>query len=138
HLPFIVKPRKGQEQKIAFLLPTASYLAYANEHMGTNAALVELLGGRLPILDKQTLFLTEHREYGASCYDTHSDGSGVCYSSRLRPILNLRPKHISALGGPGSSLWQFNPHPHITDRLYALGHEVDGITHEDLHYHGLH
>ncbi len=136
HLPFIVKPRKGQEQKIAFLLPTASYLAYANEHMGTNAALVELLCGRLPILDKQSLFLTEHREYGASCYDTHSDGSGVCYSSRLRPILNMRPKHISPLGGQGSSLWQFNADTHITDWLEAMGYAFDVITDEDLHYEG--
>jgi N,N-dimethylformamidase len=136
HIPFAVKPRKGKEKKIAFLLPTASYMAYANEHMGTNAALIELLGGRLPIMDQQTLFLTEHREYGASCYDSHSDGSGVCYSSRLRPILNMRPKHISPLGGHGSSLWQFNADTHITDWLEAMGYEFDVITDEDLHYEG--
>lgn len=137
YLPFVVKPTPGKEKQIAFLLPTASYMAYANEHMATNAALVELVAGRLPILDKHSLFLNEHREYGASCYDSHTDGSGVCYSSRLRPILNMRPKHISALGGAGSSLWQFNADTHITDWLEAMGYEFDVITDEDLHYAGV-
>ncbi|HXG19460.1 MAG TPA: N,N-dimethylformamidase beta subunit family domain-containing protein, partial [Methylomirabilota bacterium] len=136
YIPFVVKPQKGKEKKLAFLLSTASYMAYANEHMGTNAGLIELLSGRLPTLDEKSLFLAEHREYGASCYDSHTDGSGVCYSSRLRPILNMRPKHISALGGHGSSLWQFNADTHITDWLEAMGYDFDVITDEDLHYEG--
>ena len=137
YIPFVVKPAKGKEKKLAFLLPTASYMAYANEHMATNAGLIELLSGRLAPFDKNSLFLNEHREYGGSCYDSHSDGSGVCYSSRLRPILNMRPKHMSALGGDGSSLWQFNADTHITDWLEAQGYDFDVITDEDLHYEGL-
>ncbi|MCS6925707.1 MAG: LamG domain-containing protein [Candidatus Binatia bacterium] len=137
YIPFVVKPAPGQEKRIALLLPTASYMAYANEHLATNTALVELLAGRLVPLDKYSLFLQEHREYGLSCYDTHADGSGVCYSSRLRPILNMRPKHISALGGVGSSLWQFNADTHITDWLEAMGYEFDVITDEDLHARGV-
>ena len=137
YIPFVVKPAKGKEKKLAFLLPTASYMAYANEHMATNAGLIELLSGRLAPFDKNSLFLNEHREYGGSCYDSHSDGSGVCYSSRLRPILNMRPKHISALGGDGSSLWQFNADTHITDWLETQGYDFDVITDEDLHYEGL-
>ena len=137
YIPFVIRPLPGKEKKIAFLLPTASYLAYANEHMAFNAAgLVEVVAGRLPTLDRNSLFLNEHREYGLSCYDSHSDGSGVCYSSRLRPILNMRPKHISALGGHGSSLWQFNADTHITDWLEAMKYEFDVITDEDLHYYG--
>ncbi len=136
YVPFAVKPAPGKEKQIAFLLPTASYMAYANEHMGTNAGLIELVAGRLTLLDQNALFLNEHREYGASCYDSHTDGSGVCYSSRLRPILNMQPKHISALGGHGSSLWQFNADTHITDWLEAMGYEFDVITDEDLHYQG--
>ena len=137
YIPFVVKPAPGKQKKIAFLLPTASYMAYANIHMATNAALSEMLAGRLVQLSHHDLFLNEHREYGASCYDTHSDGSGVCYSSRLRPVLNMRPKHMDPLGGSGSSLWQFNADTHITDWLEAMGHEFDVITDEDLHYQGL-
>ncbi|NOT56351.1 MAG: N,N-dimethylformamidase [Deltaproteobacteria bacterium] len=137
YIPFAVRPQPGKEKKIAFLLPTASYMAYANEHMGTNAGIMEVFAGRLIPLDKYALFLNEHREYGSSCYDVHSDHSGVCYSSRLRPVLNMRPKHISSLGGHGSSLWQFNADTHITDWLDALGYEFDVITDEDLHARGL-
>ena len=136
-IPFVVKPAPGKQRKIAFLLPTASYMAYANIHMATNAALSELVTGRLLELSHHDVFLNAHREYGASCYDTHADGSGVCYSSRLRPILNMRPKHIDTLGGSGSSLWQFNADTHITDWLEAMGHEFDVITDEDLHQQGL-
>ncbi|HYB42949.1 MAG TPA: N,N-dimethylformamidase beta subunit family domain-containing protein, partial [Candidatus Methylomirabilis sp.] len=136
YIPFVVAPAPGQEKRIALLLPTASYMAYANEHMAANSPLIELVSGRLIPFDKYSLFLNEHREYGLSCYDSHSDGSGVCYSSRLRPILNMRPKHISSLGGAGSSLWQFNADTHITDWLEARGYDFDVITDEDLHERG--
>jgi len=136
YVPFVVTPAPGQEKAIAFLLPSASYMAYANEHMAANSPLIELVSGRLIPFDKYSLFLNEHREYGLSCYDSHSDGSGVCYSSRLRPILNMRPKHISSLGGAGSSLWQFNADTHITDWLEANGYEFDVLTDEDLHDRG--
>ena len=137
YVPFAVRPRKGKENKLAFLLPTASYMAYANDRMTTNAAMLEVLAGRLLPFDKYSLFLSGHREYGLSCYDTHSDGSGVCYTSRLRPILNMRPKHMHSLGGKGSSLWQFNADTHITDWLESTGQEFDVITDEDLHSEGL-
>jgi len=78
----------------------------------------------------------EHREYGGSTYDTHSDGSGICYSSRLRPILNMRPKYADWLGGSGSALWQFNADLHITDWLEHKGFKFDVITDEDLHRDG--
>ncbi len=136
-MPFCVKPPLGKAgAKICFLMPTASYMAYANEHMPTNATLAEMLTGQLAVLYPHDVFLNEHREYGASNYDTHSDGSGVCYSSRLRPILNMRPKYASWLGGAGSSLWQFNADGHIADWLEAMGYEFDVVTDEDLHHEG--
>jgi N,N-dimethylformamidase len=138
YVPFAILPPRGTATaKICFLLPTASYMAYANEHMGSDAPVAQLLGGRLVEHERQDLFRNEHREYGASCYDTHSDGSGVCYTSRLRPILNMRPKYRSWLGAVGSTLWQFNADTHITNWLEALGYEYDVITDEDLHYGGV-
>ena len=138
YIPFCVRPKRGiASADIAFLLPTASYMAYANEHMATDAPLAQLLSGRIATFSPEDVFLNEHREYGASNYDTHSDGSGVCYSSRLRPILNMRPKYTMWLGGAGSALWQFNADTHITDWLEAKGHSYDVVTDEDLHYEGL-
>ena len=138
YVPFAVLPPRGQATaKICFLLPTASYMAYANEHMGTDAPIAQLLGGRLVEHERQDLFRNVHREYGASCYDVHSDGSGVCYTSRLRPILNMRPKYKSWLGGKGSTLWQFNADTHIINWLEAMGYAYDVITDEELHYQGV-
>ena len=52
-------------------------MAYANEHMGTDAPIAQLLAGRLVEHQHQDLYRNEHREYGPSCYDTHTDGAGV-------------------------------------------------------------
>jgi len=138
YMPFVVRPPKGKVgAKAVFLVPTASYMAYANEHMPTDASLAEVLTGQLAVLYPNDVFLAENRNFGGSCYDTHSDGSGICYTSRLRPILNMRPNYQSWLGGFGSSLWQFNADTHITDWLEAKGFDFDCITDEDLHYEGL-
>ena len=136
-MPFVVRPEKGKSTaKAVFVLPTASYLAYANEHMATDATLAEHLTGQIAVFQPADVFLNEHREYAGSCYDTHSDGSGVCYSSRLRPILTMRPKYQSWLGGKGSSLWQMNADTHIIDWLEAMEFDYDCITDEDLHNEG--
>ena len=138
YVPFAILPPRGKTTaKICFLLPTGSYMAYANEHMGTDSPIAQLLGGRLIEHERQDLYRNEHREYGASCYDVHSDGSGVCYSSRLRPILNMRPKYRSWLGGEGSTLWQFNADTHILAWLEHFGYDYDVITDEELHAEGL-
>ncbi len=136
-IPFVIRPERGKANSpLVFVLPTASYMAYANEHMMTDASLAEHLTDQVVVMQPTDVYLHEHREYGASCYDTHSDGSGVCYSSRLRPILTMRPKYQSWLGGKGSSLWQMNADSHILDWLEEKGYSYDCITDEDLHYEG--
>ncbi len=137
YMPFVIRPTPGKEKKIAFLFPSASYMAYANEHLATNAWIMEVLTNRLSEMQPYHEFLNVHREYGGSLYDSHSDGSGVCYSSRLRPVLNMRPTIKSALGGMGSSLWQFNADTHITDWLESTGYDYDVISDEDVHEKGL-
>jgi N,N-dimethylformamidase len=135
---FAVGPTPGHEKQLALLLPTASYMAYANDHFGTDGTDNELLNNILTVLSPHDLFLNEHREYGGSLYDLHADGSGVCYSSRLRPVVNMRPKRQNVLAGFGHSrLWQFAADTHITDWLEAMGHEYDVITDEELHDRGL-
>lgn len=138
YIPFSVGPRPGAEAKIAFLMPTASYMAYANEHMAMDSPTIELTANILSCVYPRDVFLNEHREYGESMYDLHTDGSGVCYSSRLRPILNMRPKCEGVIGGAGPSrLWQFNADTHITDWLEAKGFRYDVITDEELHERGV-
>src|SRR5919109_2133373 len=112
-------------------------MAYANERLYWNPGYLEKrplltpLETQPPDLDQ---FLAEHRELGLSLYDVHSDGSGCCYSSRLRPILNMRPKYRA---------WRLHDAPrHFAADLYliawleARGVSYDVITDEQLHTHG--
>ena len=105
YVPFFVRPRRGgATARIAFLVPTFSYLAYGS--MGE---------GLSPL----------------SLYSTHNDGSGITYSSALRPITNMRPKITTR------NPWQFMADTHLVDWLDARGFDVDIITDHDLHREGL-
>ena len=128
YIPFVVRPRRGEAHApLALLLPTASYWAYANRHSEVEWFERENIVGNFASVDPTTLFLHEHPEYGVSMYDDHSDGSGVCYASRLRPVLNMRPKE---------RLWQLPADTHIIDWLDELGFAYDVITEDDLEAEG--
>jgi N,N-dimethylformamidase beta subunit-like, C-terminal len=91
-IPFVVAPPRGTATaRVAVLLPTLTYLAYANERLGRE--MIEPWPGWYPDLDPLDDLVQAHPEWGASLYDTHLDGSGVCHSSLLRPIPNLRPDY---------------------------------------------
>ncbi len=127
--PLFVRAPKGKPtSSLAFLVPTASYLAYANHQMDTSWHFDELSSARFTAINRTDQFLEETYSLGLSTYDLHGDGSGVAHSSRLRPILNMRPK---------SDLWQFNADTHIIDWLAAKGLDCDIITDEDLEHEGL-
>ncbi len=129
YVPFFVRPPRGTANApLALLIPTASYYAYGNWHTLTEWDFVELVLGSFAVLDPATVYLTEHPELGASMYDAHTDGSGVCYASRLRPLVNMRPK---------TWLWQFSADTHITAWLDTKGFAYDIITDDDLHNEGV-
>ena len=134
YIPFFVRPRKGASlSKILFLVPTNSYLAYANNHVyGTIPIDCPEWAGPVSPQDK---FIEENHQN--STYDTHSDSSKVFYTSRLRPIVTMRPKYNfsflnSGRGGP----WQFNGDLHLVDWLDEQGYDYDVATDEDIHQEG--
>lgn len=134
-VPFIVRPPLNTAtSKLCLIMPTNSYMAYSNDNLGTNSVVAQLLAGKVPVMSPSDLYLNEHREYGLSTYSLHSDGSGVCYSSRLRPILNMRPKYRHWLS---PSLWQLNGDLHLTDWLEEKNLDFDVHTDEDLHREGV-
>lgn len=138
YVTFCVRPKPGQPRnKAVFLLPTASYLAYANHRLGLDVPGTEVGMGRLVELSPHHLHLQRHPELAYSFYEVHNDGSGVFYSSRLRPIVDLQPKVQGWLGGRGSGLWQFNADTHILGWLEQAGVDYDVVTDEDLHAEGL-
>lgn len=123
HIVFAVRPDGfGEPADVVLLLPTMTYLAYANEACATFESLQELRGGNYYSLDKGDYYLREHPELGNSLYDSHSDGSGVCYSSSLRPIINMRPKYRQ---------WQYGAPRHLGADLYI----VDWLESQQIPYH---
>ncbi len=132
HLPFFVRPKKPGSA-IAMLIPTCSYLAYANDRLGLEFPTSQLVSAHVPVFHEWDIELSKHPEYASSTYDTYSDGAGVCYSSRLRPIFNMRPKHRMA----GTAVaWQFPADMSIIYWLETKGYDYDVITDEDLHREG--
>lgn len=132
------KPVAGRERpKVAFLAPTAAYMAYANDHNHLLDTAAEMVVNRLLVMQASDLFIQQHPEYGLSLYDSHRDGSGVCYSSYLRPVLNMRPRYAGWLGAYGSGLWQYNADTHLLDWLEHEGIDFDIVTDEDLHRDGV-
>lgn len=129
YITFFVRPPRGSTTaKLAFLASTATYMAYSNYHWQLHDRYAEVTESFWTTLDKGDVFLQEHLEFGLSTYDTHSDGSGVRYASRLRPVLNMAPK---------TPLWSFNPDTHILGWLEEKGIAYDVITDEDLHHEGV-
>jgi len=141
YLAFFIRPPRDPKQmagrpKVAFLAPTCSYIAYANHAEHITARGVEVLMNRMVHFGHSDLYMYDHPELGGSLYDTHADGSGVCYSSRLRPILNFTAQYHSWLGGHGSAVYQYNADTHLFDWLDHNGVDYDVITDEDLHQDG--
>lgn len=138
YVPFFVRPRRGTATaEVAFLAPTLTYQAYANERLYWGPRYRERRGLFTPLETEPPdidAYMAEHRELGLSLYDLHRDGSGCAYSSRLRPILNMRPKYRA---------WRLHNAPrHFAADLYlvgwltARGLPFDVITDEDLHQEG--
>jgi N,N-dimethylformamidase len=132
HVPFFVRALRGRERDVALVLPTASYMAYGNEHLAAGAPMGQAIVGHTPALHALDLLLMEHPELGLSAYDLHSDGSGVALCSRRRPIVNMRPRHRFSFMGT----WQFPSDLYIVDWLEHFGYRYDVLTDEDLHRDG--
>ncbi|XXH02478.1 hypothetical protein Hte_008854 [Hypoxylon texense] len=137
-ITFFVRPEKwtaDNSNKVCLIFSTFTYLAYANErlydHTRVNSA---TLGPGFDInkaLKSAEFYKMQRRvDLGLSCYDHHNDGSGVCYSSSKRPILNARPGYI---------MWGFSRPRELSADLMMLAFlEREGIPYETLTDHDLH
>ncbi len=136
HIPFFVRPRKGAATApIAFLAPTFSYLAYANQKFN-NPDRMAAKGLEPGSSRPQDQFIVNERLH--SLYDLHTDGSCAHYSSRLKPIVNMRPEHrLPPLSLGAGSPHQLSADLHLVDWLEAKSYRYDVITDEDLHHEGV-
>ena len=75
HVVFFLRS-KEPTASIAMLMPTCSYLAYANERIGLDTGMAQVLSSQVTVIHEWDLALSQRPEYGASCYDSHRDGAG--------------------------------------------------------------
>ena len=130
HVVFYVRPPRAGEYgrgqvACAFLVPTASYLAYANYRLRLKPN--PLFGSGDPTCVNDA-YLKQRPELGASLYDVHSDFSGIHFSSRHRPLTNMRPRQ--------NRIWGLPADMNIIAWLENVGLDYEVITDEDLHEEG--
>jgi N,N-dimethylformamidase len=136
-VPFIVsaagRPRAVGSTAAAVLLPTFSWLAYADEHASWERPIKASIGGAAEmIVTDADRFTSRHRLL--SLYELHEDGSGTCISSWRRPVLNFRPGYqLPLVRGPH----QFSADLELLHWLESRGADVDVITDDDLHRDGV-
>jgi N,N-dimethylformamidase beta subunit-like protein/concanavalin A-like lectin/glucanase superfamily protein len=133
-IPFFIRPRKGKPTaKALYLIPTMTYLAYANDRMPSFDQHAAGISSHPVTKDPLDLYLAEHPELAGSIYDHHSDGSGVAYSTRLRPIVTLRYKyHFWIVDSPR----HLAADTYLADWMEHEGIAYDVATDEDLHFEG--
>lgn len=129
-LPFYVLPPRGRATApVAFLASTFTYQAYANHARGNADAAYHARvadWGAYPHNPDQA------RGFGFSTYNRHPDGSGIALSSRLRPILTMRPGYLTFNDARGSGLRHYPADTHLLAWLEAQGIPFDVVTDEDL------
>ncbi|MDR3535180.1 MAG: N,N-dimethylformamidase large subunit [Acetobacteraceae bacterium] len=134
-LPLYILPRRtGPFAKIAFLASTFTYQAYFN-HARDNAD--EAYQGRVKDWGAYPYNPDQYPLYGRSTYNVHLDGSGISFSSRLRPVLTMRPGFLTFNDARGSGLRHYPADTHLLAWLEARGIAFDVITDEDLDDEGV-
>ncbi len=133
-IPFIVRPPQATATApILYLMPTMSYVAYANDRMDASHEHLATLPEEQLNWDPRDLYLADHPEFAMSFYDRHSDGSGCTYSSLLRPIPNLRPQYRHLLTTTPRLLGE---DLYLIDWLDEKGFAYAVETDHDLHHEG--
>jgi len=134
-VPFFVLPSPdAAPAPLALLVPTFSYLAYANErHWWTNPGVEAIAGKPLDAIVAPIEKWAE-RQRLISAYDYHRDGSGCAHASLSRPLVNMRADYIHPLlRGPH----QLGADIATIEWLRATGQPFDIITDHVLHERGV-
>jgi N,N-dimethylformamidase len=133
-VPFFVLPSpEATPAPLALLVPTFSYLAYANErHWWTNPGVEAMAGAPLDGIVAPIERWAE-RQRLISAYDYHRDGSGCAHASLRRPLVNMRADYIHPLlRGPH----QLGADIATIEWLRAIGQPFDIVTDHVLHERG--
>lgn len=134
-IPFFVRPQVGKPQaKVCYLASTFTYQVYSNF---SRAQFDQPFRDRVAAWKAAANYPDDHKDYGLSTYNFHRDGSGVAYSSHLRPLLTWRPNYLAYNDAAGSGLRHLPADTHLTGWLDRMGVAYDVVTDHDLHERGV-
>lgn len=142
NVPFFVVPPKGKPgAALAVLVSTFTYTVYGNHARPEWIAdPVWRAAYQQQAADWKAYPHNpgEHRDYGLSTYNTHTDGSGIALVSWRRPMLNLRIGYFTypypAIRGSG--LRHYPADSHLLLWLARKGIAADLITDAELQEEG--
>ena len=142
NIPFYVLPPKGKRTAdLCVLMSTYTYTVYHNNARveWANPAWVKMWKDQAAAWGAYPYNPGDHREYGLSTYNFHTDGSGICHASWLRPMLTMRCGYITYPDDKirGSGLRHFPADTHLIAWLEAKGYSYDIITDEELDCEGI-
>lgn len=142
NIPFFVVPPKGtRKADLALLVSTFTYTVYHNHARPevTDAKWIGAWNAQAAAWGGYPYNPGLHREYGLSTYNFHSDGSGICHASWLRPMLNVRSGYITYPDPAirASGLRHYPADSHLIAWLEAKGIAYDLITDQELDEEGL-
>ncbi len=142
NVPFHVVPPRGRPSAdIAVLASTFTYTVYANHARPEWTADAQWQAA----WRRQTADWGgyphnpgDHREYGLSTYNYHTDGSGISIASWHRPMLTVRLGYLTYPYADirASGLRHFPADSHLNAWLEAKGYDYDIITDWELHHEG--
>ncbi|WP_018099317.1 N,N-dimethylformamidase beta subunit family domain-containing protein [Sinorhizobium meliloti] len=138
YITFFVTPATGSKRApVVVVMSTFTYMAYGNFYPipnwpeGTAGDFTQEANfGGVSISTERDLEVNGNvAPYGLANYDRHSDGAGVIYATWRKPMLMLRPKHLTT--------WNFEGDLALIDWLEQKGVEYDVITDHEVHANGL-
>lgn len=132
-VPITVVPRDADtRRKVAVVLPTFTYLAYANEALFNGLDASAMTDQEVVVADEDLAHVGDV-SYGLSMYDHHPDGSGVMLSAARRQIVNMRRGYRMWIVDAGRA---FSSDMYLLEWLARRDIEVDVITDHELHLRG--
>ena len=135
-IPFFVCAPEGKPQSdLCVVIPTFTYVIYSNNARYDYS---DALEQRMADWGGYPWNPAKHPDYGLSAYNFHSDGSGICNVSSLRPMMTLKSGYLTLLiDGCASGLRHFQADTHLLAWLADQKIDFDIVTDQELHDDGV-
>ena len=131
NIPFFVcPPKKHTNSDLCVVIPTFTYSVYGNH---ARPDYNENWQEKIKKWNAYPHNPSNFKSYGLSTYNFHSDGSGICHASYLRPLLNLKVGYLTFGASDCSGLRHFQADSHLISWLKNKDINFDILTDEEVH-----